>query len=92
MSIYNFFNESKINILCRQSFFKIKLVVHASYYIMELSDMYVLLNQCSELSRCQRPLDEEGDSYDNKKKKSLACPACFTKADLLMNIYIVKIS
>lgn len=34
---------------------------------LELSDVYVLLNRCSELARCQRPIDEERDSSDNKK-------------------------
>ena len=32
--------------------------------------MYVQLNERDELSWCQRPIDEEGDSFDNKKNIS----------------------
>ena len=42
------------------------------FHLLILSDMYVQLNQCSELSWCQRPIDEQCDSFDNKRKKDIS--------------------
>ena len=36
-----------------------------------LGDVYVQLNERDEPARCQRPIDEDGDSFDNKRKKEI---------------------